>query len=217
MWRKYIPILGKSALSGIIISIACCAYLLTDNRYVGGVLFSFALYCIIRFGFALFTGKVGYIPDNGAGYLIDVAAAFIGNIFGVSCAAALLSASGIWERISAEALALISVKLSHSLLSAGILGFFCGFLVYFAIENSLICTVRDCDTSLIFGTVMPVMLFIFCGFNHCIADSFYLAASGLLPDGIVYIIIVAVGNSLGAMLVPLAKKLYSFVNKGNTA
>lgn len=178
----------------------------TENRYIGGVLFSFALYCIIRFGLALFTGKVGYIPENPPRYIIEVAAAFVGNILGVSVSCGLLSLSSAWESLVPRAQAIIGAKLADSPLSVVVLGFFCGFLMYLAIENSRLCNERS-DTSLIFGTVMPVMLFIFCGFNHCIADSVYLAASGLLPEGIGYIALVVLGNSLGGMLIPSARKL----------
>lgn len=209
MTAKYIKIFGKSIVSGLIISVACTAYLLTANKYVGGVLFSFALYCIIRFGFALFTGKVGYIPDNPASYIPEVIAAFVGNIGGVSAGCTLLSSIGTWERISSGADAAITAKLSDGLFSSAVLGFFCGLLMYLAIENSRLCGRKNSDTSLIFGTVMPVMLFIFCGFNHCIADSFYLIASGDITRGLGYVPTVAIGNSLGAMLIPAAKKIYS--------
>ena len=48
-------------IAGILIGIGGSVYLACDNKYVGAVLFSVALLCICMRGFALFTGKVGFI------------------------------------------------------------------------------------------------------------------------------------------------------------
>ena len=61
----------------------------------------------------------------------------------------------------------------------------------------------------LFVVVMPVMVFIICGFNHCIADMFYYFFAGC-PEpskAIVYFILAIAGNSVGGMIVPLLKKL----------
>ena len=197
----------KSLISGFIIAIACSAYLSVDNKYIGGLLFSFALFCIIQFGFALFTGRVGYIPDNAPSYIFEVLTAFIGNIIGVICSAFLLSLTRTWEKIHASAVPVAESKLNDSPYSSIILGFFCGLLMYLAIENSKVCRIKNYDVSLVFGTVSPVMLFIFCGFNHCIADTFYILAYGMNFKGALYILTIAIGNSLGAMMIPLVKKI----------
>lgn len=198
-------ILIKSIIAGIIVGIACSAFLSVSNRYFGGILFSFALFSIIQFGFALFTGKVGYIPEKKPSYILEVLAALFGNLLGTGVSALLLSFTGTWNRISKNASEIMSLKLSDSASGSFILAVFCGILMYLAIENAAVCRSKGYDTSLIFGTVLPVVLFIFCGFNHSIADSFYLFSSSVSTEGILYILRVAAGNALGGMLIPISK------------
>lgn len=195
----------RSIVAGIIIGIACSAFLSVSNRYFGGFLFSFALFSIIQFGFALFTGKVGYIPEKKPSYILEVLVALLGNLIGTGISALLLSFTGTWNKISGNASEVMSAKLADSSAGSFILAVFCGILMYLAIENAAVCRSKGYDTSLIFGTVLPVVLFIFCGFNHSIADSFYMFSSSVSTEGIFYILRVAAGNAVGGMLIPITR------------
>ena len=57
----------KKILSGISAGVCIClggaVFLACENRIAGAILFSVALLCICMKGYALFTGKVGYIPE----------------------------------------------------------------------------------------------------------------------------------------------------------
>lgn len=204
---KTLNLISKAIVAGLIISIAGCAYLSVDNKYFGGVLFSFALFSIIQFNFALFTGRVGYIPLRKPSYIPDVLAAFVGNIAGTALGAFAFSFTRIWDKVHANASAAMELKTGDGFISSFVLGIFCGMLMYMAVENANICRKAQNDTSMVFGTVLPVLLFIFCGFNHCIADAFYLFAGNVTGGGVIYILVVALGNSLGGMIIPLMKKM----------
>lgn len=54
----------SSVCAGVLISIGGCVFLACKNRYVGAVLFSVALLCICLKGYALYTGRVGYIIES---------------------------------------------------------------------------------------------------------------------------------------------------------
>lgn len=54
----------SSVCAGVLISIGGCVFLACENRYVGAVLFSVALLCICLKGYALYTGRVGYIIES---------------------------------------------------------------------------------------------------------------------------------------------------------
>ena len=54
----------SSICAGVLISIGGCVFLACENRYVGSVLFSVALLCICLKGYALYTGRVGYIIES---------------------------------------------------------------------------------------------------------------------------------------------------------
>ena len=53
---------GVSA--GVCIALGGSVFLAVDNRVAGAVLFSVALLCICMKGYALFTGKVGFLPED---------------------------------------------------------------------------------------------------------------------------------------------------------
>ena len=55
--------------------------------------------------------------------------------------------------------------------------------------------------------VMPVMIFILCGFEHCVADVFYFAAAGEISvRAILFIVICVLGNAAGSLAVSLLMK-----------
>lgn len=201
-------ILVKAILSGIMIGIGGTVYLMAESKILGGFLFSFGLFTIIQYGFALYTGKVGYIPENKPVYIKEVLITLLGNVIGTGLAAGLLRMTRIGDTLHQNAVAVMNVKTSDDFFSRLILGIFCGSLMFLAVDNGKRSRQNNCDVSFVFGVVVAVMLFIFCGFNHSIADCFYMFAANPTVDGAIYIVTVAVGNALGGMLIPLAKKLF---------
>lgn len=199
-------IFTDAVLAGIMISIGGILYLSAENKTTGAFLFSFGLFTIIRFGFALYTGKVGYIPENKLKYIPEVFVTFVGNMVGTGLISILIRFTRIWNKIHKNAEVLMSVKVADSFQSNFILGIFCGLLMYLAVENGKKCQNKS-DVSFVFGTFVPVMIFILSGFNHSIADCFYYFSA--VPDlqGFLYILTVAGGNAIGGMLIPLAKKI----------
>lgn len=205
-------VFAKSLMSGILIGIGGIVYLSTDNKYIGAFLFSLGLFTIIQFGFSLYTGKVGYIPENKPAYIKDVLITLLGNICGTAFTAAAIFPTHIWNTIHEKAADIINLKTGDSFFSQIILGFFCGMLMYIAVENGKICRKKGHDTSAVFGTVLPVMVFILCGFNHSVADCFYLFAAAPCLKGVLYILTVAIGNAVGGMMIPFIKKLFDKQN-----
>ncbi|MGN0607965.1 MAG: formate/nitrite transporter family protein [Oscillospiraceae bacterium] len=212
--ESFKSILAKAIMSGFMIGIGGTVYLMADNKYIGGFLFSFGLFTIIQLGFALYTGKVGYIPENKPIYIREVLITLLGNVIGTGISAAMIRFTRIGGKVHENAVAAMETKMSDGIFSRLILGFFCGMLMYLAVENARNCRAKGHDTSMVFGTAVPVMLFIFCGFNHSVADCFYLFAADVSVAGLLYILVVAIGNALGGMFIPLMKKLFD--KKENT-
>lgn len=202
----FISILAKAVAAGIMIGIGGIVYLTAENKIAGSLLFSFGLFTIIRSGFALYTGKVGYIPENSPKYILEVLTTLLGNIAGTGLTAGLVLLTRIGGKIHENALASMTVKIGDSIPSRFILGIFCGLLMYLAVENARVCREKNADTSLVFGTAIPVMIFIISGFNHSIADCFYFFAAYPSIEGVLYILTVALGNAVGGMLIPFMKK-----------
>ena len=59
-----------------------------------------------------------------------------------------------------------------------------------------------------------LMVFIFCGFEHCVADMFYYSVAGMWNgDTLLRVVIISLGNAVGGVFIPL---LRSFIEEKNT-
>lgn len=204
-------------LSGFTLGVGGMVSLSNDNKYIGAFLFALGLFTIVQFRYGLFTGKVGYIPNREPKYIIEVIFTLISNAAGTFLAAILLRQTRFFnsyiggmditlqERVNNT----IEAKIHDSIPSIFILSIFCGMLMFIAVEANRQCRAKGNFVGALFGVVFPVVVFIVCGFNHCVADMFYYFFSGCpdVPDGIVYFIFAILGNAIGGMFIPLMKKL----------
>lgn len=206
---KYVVLILNAVLSGIMISVGGAVYLMCENKIIGSFLFSFGLFTIVQRGFALYTGKVGYIPENAPVYIIEVLVTLIGNAAGTAFAAVMLRQTRFSQALHEKADLCMTAKTGDTIVSQLILGVFCGILMYLAVDNAKECKKRNADFSCVFGICIPVMIFIICGFNHSIADTFYMFMAGTFQIDMPYILTVAAGNAIGGMMMPLVKKITS--------
>ena len=184
---------GVSA--GVCIALGGSVFLAVDNRVVGAVLFSVALLCICMKGYALFTGKVGFLPeDRSKAALQLLLAGLLGNLIGTFlCGLALRFALPAYAETAG---ALCRAKLSLAPAAVLVRGFFCGILMYLAVSIW-----KERGTPL--GILFCIPVFILSGFEHSIADMFYFAVSGIVSlQAFVFLWLVIIGNALGAMLLP---------------
>lgn len=195
----------KKILSGISAGVCIClggaVFLACENRIAGAILFSVALLCICMKGYALFTGKVGYIPeahDKDAVSLLLLA--LLGNAI-ATVAGGYLIALGL-PKLKTAAETICLSKLDQQWWETLIRGTFCGILMYLAVS-----TYRDNKTPL--GIMFCIPVFILSGFEHSIADIFYFAASGIVSlKAFVFLWLVILGNSIGGMLLPVINGLW---------
>ena len=182
--------------AGVMIAIGGSVYLACENRVVGAVLFSVALLTICFRGYSLYTGRIGFIPEK---HDRDTVSALF---FGLLGNLAATIACGFLIRLAvpglgAAAEALCGGKLVQSGLQTFIRGVFCGVLMYVAVS-----VYRDGKN--IVGILFGIPVFILSGFEHSIADMFYFAAAGdLSARAFLFVLPVILGNSLGAMLLPV--------------
>ena len=193
--------ISSGLAAGICISLGGAVFLAVENRIVGAVLFCVALLCICFKGYALFTGRVGFIPeDHGKDALETLLLCLLGNALGTVLGGSLIRLA--LPGLGAAALTLCEGKLAQLWWSTLIRGGFCGVLMYLAVS-----TWRDSKTPL--GILFCIPVFILSGFEHSIADIFYFAASGLVSlRAFLFIWVVILGNALGAMILPLLNGLW---------
>lgn len=205
--KRIISQLANGVIGGMLIGIGGCVNLSCDNKYIGSLLFSLGLFAIVQFGFGLYTGKVGYIPLRKPAYLLECLFTLIGNALGTFLDAFLLRQTRIFPAINEKAMVSVEAKLGDGYLSMFVLAIFCGMLMFLAVDNARVSRAEDGHIEKTVGVLFCVMVFILCGFNHCIADMFYLFLTGRMTDAGAYLPIVILGNSVGGMLLPLLKML----------
>ena len=192
-------------LAGVFISIGGCVNLLSPDKIVGAIMFSVGLYSIVCFSLNLFTGKVGYWIDNGLPFAKDLGIILLGNFTGTFIPGVLLSFTR-QTAIREGSAALVMVKLADTPQSIFVLAIFCGILMFTAVELYK-------RTKNPLGIFVCVPVFILSGFEHCIANMFYISAASMWSiKAVVYMIIMILGNTLGGLLVPSLLKLRDKLN-----
>ena len=185
--------------AGVLITIGGAVFLACENRVIGAVLFSVALLCICLKSYSLYTGKIGFIPEKHdkeafSVLLLGLFGNAIGTVAGGYVIRFALPALGETARTICQG------KLEQSFLLTLIRGFFCGILMYLAVSIYR-------DKQKIVGILFCIPVFILSGFEHSIADIFYFAASGVVSlQAFGFIWTVILGNTLGAMLLPLLQR-----------
>ena len=195
----------KSILAGIIIGIGATVYLSTENKIVGSVLFSIGLFVILTKELNLFTGKIGYILNNGLDYVKEVIITLIGNFIGTFSASYLLTFTRISSVITEEAKRISEIKLADNYISIFILAIFCGLLMYLAVNGYKTAKDTFSKYAVVF---LCVSVFILCGFEHCIANMCYFTLANLWNlKTFVFLLIMISGNTVGSLIFPLSDKL----------
>jgi len=201
------------AFGGIVF--LCCANL-EFGKIIGAFLFSLGLLTVIARGFDLYTGKVGYLtyspksedpnanqPTNIAKNLAYFPIIVLGNFVGTLIVAmafratrsfANLPVGFIGEGTAVKLLQLmLAAKTNDSLLSIFLLSCACGIMMFLAVDGYK-------KTKSWLFVILPVMVFILCGFEHCVANMFYFCASGNFDlKSLEYLLIMILGNGVGAV------------------
>lgn len=187
--NQKLELVGKSVGAALLIALGDFALLKLGNP-IGPVIFAFGLLGVCYMGQNLFTGKCGFLIKDKI-KLLDLfailavnllAGFFIGVIFSlidtqVATAAAAKAAS--WE-----------ISMSFFIKSI-----FCGVIMYIAVLTYR----KGTPLGIIFG----VPLFIFCGFQHCIANVITMGAAQTFSWSLIICIL---GNFVGSLLMWLLSR-----------
>ena len=191
-------------IGGMCISIGGCAFLATDSKIAGAVFFVVGLFTICTFGFNLFTGKVCYSLENNAGYLGTLGLIWLGNFAGCLIMGGLLRLTRLTALIE-KAETVADTKLGDSLLSIFILAIFCNILIFIAVDGY---KNNPHEIGKYLALFFGVTVFVLCGFEHCVANMFYITAAGRWSGhALLFIIVNTLGNAAGGLLIPVLKKL----------
>ena len=158
------------------------------NKMVGALLFSFGLLTIVCQGFALYTGRIGYFRQYG---LTSILTTIVGNFVGTWLAAKAFALT----RHTVDIASVVAPKLQDSSLSVLLLSIGCGAMMYLAVDNF-----RKSKSWLFI--IFPIVIFILSGFEHSIANMFYLSLAGAWGwEAVRLTIIGIIGNAVGSWMV----------------
>ena len=181
--KKLKNLINKSIGAAFLISLGNFALLKLGNP-IGPVIFAFGLLGVCYLGQNLFTGKCGFLISDKikpldlfiilvvnmiAGYLIGL----LYSVTDPSLASAASEKIATWD-------------LSFSYFSKSLL---CGAIMYLAVK------MYKNGTPL--GIIFGVPLFIFCGFQHCVANIATLGIAGTFSFAILVCI---AGNFFGSLI-----------------
>lgn len=198
--KKYFDYFLKGIYAGIMIAIGGIAYIAVDNKIAGSFLFSIGLLTICMYGLNLYTGKIGYILINKINYLFELLLSLLGNFIGTFLVGNIMRYTR-YENYVEIAKNLVEIKINDNLISIFILSIFCGIMMYIAVNNFK--HAKDLISKYI-GIFMCVMVFILCGFEHCVANMFYFSLANIWNVNVfLYLIIMVLGNSLGSIVIAM--------------
>lgn len=209
-------------LAGVYISFGGLVSLVALNEGMGriaaGTVFSVGLVLVVIAGAELFTGNiimiVGAITRQySVGKLLrNWLAVYLGNwagayaFAGAVMAAGLLGSVGALNGLGALAATVADAKLALPFGEAFVRGVLCNMLVVLALIMAMLA--RDI-VSKILCCMFPIMTFVACGFEHCVANMFLIPA-GLLAKGMPLmdqwvmmrnLVPVTLGNIVGGLLI----------------
>ena len=173
--------LNKSIFAGIAIGLGCWLFLTIENPIYAALLFSCGLLAVRLYKLNLFTGKTQYLWDKTIS-IKNYFLILLGNLIGISLIVFLSNLIGT-EKVSAIA----ETKAAQPLFIALSKGIGCGMLMSLATY----------PTSPLWLSSICVLAFILAGFNHCIADFFYLLAGKQFSINWFFTII---GNVIGGLI-----------------
>ena len=186
--------------AGASIALAAYAALLSGEitgtgRLAAAAVFPLGLLLVLKGGFDLFTGRCMTLVTERMVALPALAMSWVANLVGALTVVHVLHPAPVIFATTAQA------KIALCAPDAFLFGVCC---------NMLVCTgIVLWHRVGVVGAYVPVFLFVFCGFEHSVADMFYLGA-GLSTTGVcaaaVTLAWVTLGNVLGGLLVGIWKE-----------
>jgi len=157
------------------------------NKLVGGLVFSLGLILVILAGAELFTGNtlmvMGFVEGiiDGRGLLRNWALAYLGNFLGSLSMVLLIYYSTQWAMndtaVGAKALLIANAKVNLGFVEAFVRGILCNALVCLAVW---LCFGARSTTDKILAIIFPITAFVASGFEHCVANMYFVPLGILL-------------------------------------
>lgn len=188
----------EALMAGMIIGIAALDNVVSitgGSTIFGAILFCVGLVTILFERFKLVTGNFGNALQGRVSWR-NMLAMFIWNVIGVIIIALLRKLDTGFESLMPTLEKLVAAREARGWWRTILAGAGTGFLIQVAVENYK-------NNKSAWGIMLPTAMFVFLGWNHCIADIFYYVLAGSCKD-ILLVLMAALGNFIGATVVTIA-------------
>lgn len=194
----------SSIMAGAYISLGAMVYLMIPNQIVASLFFATGIFLVFNFKNMLFTRVCPLWIATGDYGPIDLVYAWVGNGIGAFLVALLSHFSRFEGKITERLIPICESKIADSPLSLFIMGIFCAVFVSYAVLTG-----RKHPTgsfAQIFYVWLFITAFVFCGFDHIVANMYYLSAyslaTGFDAAGVAKVFLcVTLGNIAGGVLI----------------
>ncbi len=228
--KGWIKLIVNSIFAGICIAFAGMLFLYSSSlalpgtweKAVGGLFFGFGLFFIIVMEYKLFTGMVAGASDMKPKEWPQLIVCYVFNTLGILfiCALAFFMDNGVTKAVMEKAQGVMQSKLSNTYVSAFISACFCGMMITFAVKSHQKARAKGLSGTL--GILFPVLLFVYMGFEHCIANQTYIFLAifngAEIEAGrlLVFAIVTAFGNIVGGVFFPVIEKIVAYAKNKAT-
>lgn len=198
MYKSFI----SSILAGVCVALGGIIFLSSENKVLGAFFFTVGLFCVCTFKLNLYTGKVCYVFEKDKAYALNIPVIWFGNLVGTAIVASMIKLTRI-SGISERAVGMCEIKLADNLISIFILSILCNIFIYIGVEGY---NKNPHEIGKYLALFFGVMIFILCGFEHCVANMFYFSMAGVWSaKTVLYLLVMTVGNAVGGVIFPLAR------------
>lgn len=189
----------KAILAGGSISLGGFAYICCQNKIIGSLFFTVGLFLVLTANLNLLTGKFCYICQNDDfhKYAISILITFGGNLIGCVVCGLTCRLSNCIDFIQIFQVVL-ELKIDRPWQETIILSAFCNVCIFIAVKGY---TQQEESWKRVLSLFFGVSIFVLCGFEHCIADLFYMTICNAWSlKSCIFIALVIVGNLIGGTL-----------------
>ena len=196
----------SALLAGAVIGVGGTVFLSVEDTVVGALFFTVGLFVICTRGLHLFTGKVCYVFNNDRAYARALPVIWLGNLAGTVLVAAAEQFTRL-AALGARAQVICQTKLAEPVAGAFLLAVLCNVMIYIAVEGY---RSNPHELGKYLAPFFGVCVFILCGFEHCVANMYYFTMAGAWSARTLgYLLVMTLGNAVGGVLGPLARKVLS--------
>lgn len=209
-----------AVLAGIFIALAGVGSTVAGavvNKFAGACVFPAGLVMVVLAGSELFTGDNLMIVSalerqiTVGKMLLVLLIVYCGNFLGAWLVALLASLGGTLDSVHEAVISTAAAKAGLGFGTAFVRGILCNVLVCLAVW--LAAAAKE-PVGKIAGIFFPIMVFVLCGYEHCVANMYYLPAGlltsaklGIPAEGLTWfslvrnLVPVTLGNVVGGMAV----------------